>query len=70
MADFGLSVKTGGVGIENIMTHACGTLIYMGKIFGSPAACQLTNTMTVRMNRVAEITPVFDSTTEGAKVFL
>uniref|UniRef100_A0A3B4FJC2 Serine/threonine kinase 33 n=2 Tax=Haplochromini TaxID=319058 RepID=A0A3B4FJC2_9CICH len=29
VADFGLSVKTGGVGIENIMTHACGTLIYM-----------------------------------------
>ncbi|KAG7483047.1 serine serine/threonine-protein kinase 33 isoform X1 [Solea senegalensis] len=29
VADFGLSVQTGGVGIENIMTEACGTLIYM-----------------------------------------
>ncbi|XP_054473820.1 serine/threonine-protein kinase 33 isoform X2 [Anoplopoma fimbria] len=29
VTDFGLSVKTGGVGIENIMTEACGTLIYM-----------------------------------------
>ncbi|KAM6943105.1 serine/threonine-protein kinase 33 [Xenentodon cancila] len=29
VADFGLSVKTGGVGIDNIMTDACGTLIYM-----------------------------------------
>ncbi|KAM9408289.1 serine/threonine-protein kinase 33 [Pholidichthys leucotaenia] len=29
VADFGLSVKTDGVGIENIMTEACGTLIYM-----------------------------------------
>lgn len=29
VADFGLSVKTRGAGIENIMTHACGTLIYM-----------------------------------------
>ena len=30
VADFGLSVKPGGVGIENMMTEACGTLIYMG----------------------------------------
>ncbi|XP_026233477.1 serine/threonine-protein kinase 33 isoform X2 [Anabas testudineus] len=29
VTDFGLSVQTGGVGIENIMTEACGTLIYM-----------------------------------------
>ncbi|KAM8894551.1 serine/threonine-protein kinase 33 isoform 2-T8 [Spinachia spinachia] len=29
VTDFGLSVKTNGVGIENIMTEACGTLIYM-----------------------------------------
>ncbi|XP_054588024.2 serine/threonine-protein kinase 33 isoform X2 [Nothobranchius furzeri] len=29
VADFGLSVKTGGVEIGNIMTEACGTLIYM-----------------------------------------
>ncbi|XP_061590940.1 serine/threonine-protein kinase 33 [Cololabis saira] len=29
VADFGLSVKTGGVGINNIRTDACGTLIYM-----------------------------------------
>ncbi|XP_029946213.1 serine/threonine-protein kinase 33 [Salarias fasciatus] len=29
VTDFGLSVKTGGVGIENRMTEACGTLIYM-----------------------------------------
>ncbi|KAK9542804.1 hypothetical protein VZT92_000635 [Zoarces viviparus] len=29
VTDFGLSVKTSGVGIENIMTEACGTLIYM-----------------------------------------
>ncbi|XP_074472924.1 serine/threonine-protein kinase 33 isoform X1 [Sebastes fasciatus] len=29
VTDFGLSVKTGGVGIENQMTEACGTLIYM-----------------------------------------
>nr|XP_054588025.1 serine/threonine-protein kinase 33 isoform X4 [Nothobranchius furzeri] len=29
VADFGLSVKTGGVAIGNIMTEACGTLIYM-----------------------------------------
>ncbi|TDH17037.1 hypothetical protein EPR50_G00004220 [Perca flavescens] len=29
VTDFGLSVKTGGVGIENMMTEACGTLIYM-----------------------------------------
>ncbi|KAM9764664.1 serine/threonine-protein kinase 33 isoform 1-T1 [Menidia menidia] len=29
VADFGLSVKTGGVGIDNMMTEACGTLIYM-----------------------------------------
>ncbi|XP_072237411.1 serine/threonine-protein kinase 33 [Leuresthes tenuis] len=29
VADFGLSVKPGGVGIENMMTEACGTLIYM-----------------------------------------
>ncbi|XP_039991122.1 serine/threonine-protein kinase 33 [Xiphias gladius] len=29
VTDFGLSVQTGGVGIENIMKEACGTLIYM-----------------------------------------
>uniref|UniRef100_A0A3P8SL42 non-specific serine/threonine protein kinase n=1 Tax=Amphiprion percula TaxID=161767 RepID=A0A3P8SL42_AMPPE len=29
VTDFGLSVKTGGAGIENIMTEACGTLMYM-----------------------------------------
>ncbi|XP_042343614.1 serine/threonine-protein kinase 33 [Plectropomus leopardus] len=29
VTDFGLSVKTGGVGIENIMKEACGTLTYM-----------------------------------------
>ncbi|XP_041648399.1 serine/threonine-protein kinase 33 isoform X2 [Cheilinus undulatus] len=29
VTDFGLSVQTGGVGIENIMTDACGTLIFM-----------------------------------------
>ncbi|XP_069549461.1 serine/threonine-protein kinase 33 [Brachyistius frenatus] len=29
VTDFGLSVKTGGVGIENMMTKACGTLTYM-----------------------------------------
>ncbi|XP_024858279.1 serine/threonine-protein kinase 33 isoform X2 [Kryptolebias marmoratus] len=29
VADFGMSVKTSGVGIENIQTEACGTLIYM-----------------------------------------
>ncbi|XP_051236138.1 serine/threonine-protein kinase 33 isoform X1 [Dicentrarchus labrax] len=29
VTDFGLSVQTGGVGIENIMTEACGTLTYM-----------------------------------------
>ncbi|XP_034536156.1 serine/threonine-protein kinase 33 isoform X2 [Notolabrus celidotus] len=29
VTDFGLSVQTGGVGIENIMTEACGTLIFM-----------------------------------------
>ncbi|XP_019131941.1 serine/threonine-protein kinase 33 isoform X2 [Larimichthys crocea] len=29
VTDFGLSVQTGGVGIENIMTETCGTLIYM-----------------------------------------
>ncbi|KAK2920159.1 serine/threonine-protein kinase 33 [Channa argus] len=29
VTDFGLSVQTGGVGIVNIMTEACGTLIYM-----------------------------------------
>ncbi|KAM7406085.1 hypothetical protein PAMP_000487 [Pampus punctatissimus] len=30
VTDFGLSVMTCGVGIENMMTDACGTLIYMG----------------------------------------
>ncbi|XP_042273244.1 serine/threonine-protein kinase 33 [Thunnus albacares] len=29
VTDFGLSVMTGGVGIANMMTDACGTLIYM-----------------------------------------
>ncbi|XP_030270339.1 serine/threonine-protein kinase 33 isoform X2 [Sparus aurata] len=29
VTDFGLSVQTGGVGIGNMMTEACGTLIYM-----------------------------------------
>ncbi|XP_034385449.1 serine/threonine-protein kinase 33 isoform X2 [Cyclopterus lumpus] len=29
VTDFGLSLKTSGVGIENIMTETCGTLIYM-----------------------------------------
>ncbi|XP_037548665.1 serine/threonine-protein kinase 33 [Nematolebias whitei] len=29
VADFGLSIKTKGVGIENIQMDACGTLIYM-----------------------------------------
>ncbi|XP_037315463.1 serine/threonine-protein kinase 33-like [Pungitius pungitius] len=29
VADFGLSVKTNGVRIENMMTETCGTLIYM-----------------------------------------
>ncbi|XP_071344660.1 serine/threonine-protein kinase 33 isoform X2 [Trachinotus anak] len=29
VTDFGLSVKTNGVGIENIMKEACGTLSYM-----------------------------------------
>ncbi|XP_068452163.1 serine/threonine-protein kinase 33 isoform X2 [Clinocottus analis] len=29
VTDFGLSVKTSGVGFENIMTDTCGTLIYM-----------------------------------------
>ncbi|XP_020488134.2 serine/threonine-protein kinase 33 [Labrus bergylta] len=29
VTDFGLSVQTGGVGIENIMTESCGTLIFM-----------------------------------------
>ncbi|XP_029983257.1 serine/threonine-protein kinase 33 isoform X2 [Sphaeramia orbicularis] len=29
VTDFGLSVKTDGVGIENIMTEVCGTLTYM-----------------------------------------
>ncbi|XP_049419297.1 serine/threonine-protein kinase 33 isoform X2 [Epinephelus fuscoguttatus] len=29
VTDFGLSVKTGGVGIENMMQEACGTLLYM-----------------------------------------
>ncbi|KAK2854000.1 hypothetical protein Q5P01_006661 [Channa striata] len=29
VTDFGLSVQTDGVGIVNIMTEACGTLIYM-----------------------------------------
>uniref|UniRef100_A0A3Q3XAD1 non-specific serine/threonine protein kinase n=1 Tax=Mola mola TaxID=94237 RepID=A0A3Q3XAD1_MOLML len=29
VTDFGLSVQTDGVGIENIMTEACGTLTYM-----------------------------------------
>ncbi|XP_008288648.1 serine/threonine-protein kinase 33 [Stegastes partitus] len=29
VTDFGLSVKTGGVGIDNMMTEACGTLSYM-----------------------------------------
>ncbi|XP_068174455.1 serine/threonine-protein kinase 33 isoform X2 [Antennarius striatus] len=29
VTDFGLSVQTEGVGIDNIMTEACGTLIYM-----------------------------------------
>ncbi|CAK6954759.1 LOW QUALITY PROTEIN: serine/threonine-protein kinase 33 [Scomber scombrus] len=29
VTDFGLSVMTGGVGMENMMTDACGTLIYM-----------------------------------------
>ncbi|XP_077941416.1 serine/threonine-protein kinase 33 isoform X1 [Gasterosteus aculeatus] len=29
VTDFGLSVKTNGVGIENIMKEACGTLTYM-----------------------------------------
>uniref|UniRef100_A0A4W6DMP6 Serine/threonine kinase 33 n=1 Tax=Lates calcarifer TaxID=8187 RepID=A0A4W6DMP6_LATCA len=29
VTDFGLAVQTSGVGIENIMTEACGTLIYM-----------------------------------------
>ncbi|KAM7014973.1 serine/threonine-protein kinase 33 [Tautogolabrus adspersus] len=29
VTDFGLSVQTGGVGMENIMTESCGTLIFM-----------------------------------------
>nr|XP_020465797.1 serine/threonine-protein kinase 33 isoform X1 [Monopterus albus] len=29
VTDFGLSVETGGVGIGNMMTEACGTLLYM-----------------------------------------
>ncbi|KAK5611004.1 hypothetical protein CRENBAI_023227 [Crenichthys baileyi] len=29
VADFGLSVKEDGVGIKNILTEACGTLLYM-----------------------------------------
>ncbi|KAK5874012.1 hypothetical protein PBY51_018999 [Eleginops maclovinus] len=29
VTDFGLAVKTGGVGIENIIREACGTLVYM-----------------------------------------
>uniref|UniRef100_UPI0037E822F6 serine/threonine-protein kinase 33 n=1 Tax=Semicossyphus pulcher TaxID=241346 RepID=UPI0037E822F6 len=29
VTDFGLSVQMGGAGIENIMTEACGTLIFM-----------------------------------------
>lgn len=36
MTDFGLSVQTGGVGIGNMMTEACGTLIYMGMTPVSP----------------------------------
>ncbi|KAF3832680.1 hypothetical protein F7725_026345 [Dissostichus mawsoni] len=31
VTDFGLAVKTGGVGIENIIREACGTLVYMAK---------------------------------------
>jgi hypothetical protein len=31
VTDFGLSVKKGGVGSENLLKATCGTPIYMGK---------------------------------------
>ncbi|KAK1891424.1 Serine/threonine-protein kinase 33 [Dissostichus eleginoides] len=84
VTDFGLAVKTGGVGIENIIREACGTLVYMAPevmsgrgysqwLCGEPPFVCKTKSKLLKeiMNKEAKFTqPIWATVSDAAKNLL